>query len=242
MRLALGLAVLMTGPVAAQDCRLALLLAVDVSRSISLADYAVQQDGLLAALDDPAIRAALFGPGDPVALSVFEWSGRTDQRLLADWTLIRTPDDLAGLAAAVAAGRLDANRQATALGRALEFALTQLDGAPPCAARVLDVSGDGQNNEGIKPADIYARGGWDGVRVNGLAIGEHEAGLVDYYRTQVIRGAGAFVEVAPRQTDFPAAIRRKLLRELAPVMLGQGGRPDEVRLTAIPLDFPGAVP
>jgi Protein of unknown function (DUF1194) len=52
-------------------------------------------------------------------------------------------------------------------------------------------------------------------------------GVADYYRNEVIRGTGAFVEQAPRMTDYPRAIRRKLLRELnGPLLGGFGAKAD----------------
>jgi hypothetical protein len=92
--------------------------------------------------------------------------------------------------------------------------------APDCDRRVIDVAGDGRNNEGISVRRTYEREDFTGITVNGLAVGEHEADILDYYRTEVIRGPGAFVESAPRQEDYPAAIRRKLLREVQGPMIG----------------------
>jgi hypothetical protein len=95
-----------------------------------------------------------------------------------------------------------------------------MDDAPVCQRRVIDVAGDGRNNDGISVARTYEREDFTGITVNGLAVGEHEADIVDYYQTEVIRGPGAFVELAPRQADYPDAIRRKLLRELQGPMIG----------------------
>jgi len=39
----------------------------------------------------------------------------------------------------------------------------------------------------------------------------------------VIRGQGAFVEVARTQDDFPRAIRRKLEKELTEQLIGRAG-------------------
>lgn len=220
MRLMLALALCL--PVPAEACRLALLLAVDVSRSVDAQDYAIQREGIVAALGAPEVRAA-FLSGDPVALAVYEWSGRGFQEMVADWRLIEGPGDLDAVAAVVGARVQPARSLPTALGRALEFGLRAMGGAPTCSERVLDVSGDGRNNEGYSPADIYARRDFGDLVVNGLAIGEHEADVAEYYRREVIRGAGAFVEVAETQADFPAAIRRKLVREATPRVIGAAG-------------------
>ena len=92
--------------------------------------------------------------------------------------------------------------------------------APDCAARTLDISGDGRSNTGPDPASVYARGDWDGITVNGLPIGGHESDIAAYYARVVIRGPGAFVEVARTHRDFPPAFRRKLLRELTEAVFG----------------------
>jgi Protein of unknown function (DUF1194) len=200
---------------AGAGCRIALALGIDVSRSISGADYIIQRDGLLAALADPYIRAAFLKPADHITLAIFEWSGQDQQSLILDWTEVHTPADLNRVSAKIATHIRQPGNLPTGLGGALNYALDLVARAPTdCAARVLDVSGDGRNNDGPGPEKVYARQDFGDLVVNGLAIGEHEADLVPYYRTVLIRGPGAFVEVAAKQTDFPAAIRRKLMREL----------------------------
>jgi hypothetical protein len=93
--LAAGLA---TPASAQQECRLALLLGMDVSASVDAAEYQLQIEGLAAALIHPSVvEAALSGTG-PVALSIYEWSGRFQQDVLVDWTLIQSEADLTGIA------------------------------------------------------------------------------------------------------------------------------------------------
>lgn len=225
MKWALAALLIAAGAPAAAECRLALALGFDVSRSVNDADYAIQKQGLLAALDAAPIRAALLRPGDHVALAVYEWSNRRDQTLVVPWTEVRGEADLARLRAAVA-GHERVNLQLpTAVGAALMYALDLFDGAPDCAARTLDISGDGRNNDWLDPLRIYAREDFGDILVNGLVIGGHEADIVEYYRTHVIRGPGAFVEVARDQADFPRAILRKLERELTQQLMGAAGRP-----------------
>lgn len=217
--LALLALILMAAPVRA-GCRLALALAVDVSRSVDAADYVIQTEGLADALIDPAVEAAFFGPAGDVAVMVYVWSGRAHQEVVADWVLITTPDALRALSDRVRRmPRLPVSLP-TALGEALRFGLETFETAPPCARRVLDVAGDGRNNEGLPPQRIYARVDFGDLVVNGLAVGEHEADLAEYYRREVIRGAEAFVEIARHQRDYPRAIRRKLIRELTDAVAG----------------------
>jgi Protein of unknown function (DUF1194) len=202
------------------ECRLALALAVDVSRSVDAQDYVIQTDGLAAALEDRAVRAAIFGPEGDVALAIYYWSGRGYQDLIQPWVILDSPEALDAAIWAVRRTPRPSSRLATALGDALRYGADLMEEAPDCDRMVIDVAGDGQNNEGISVARTYEREDFTGITVNGLAVGEHEAGIVHYYQTEVIRGPGAFVVTATRQTDYPAAIRRKLLRELQGPMIG----------------------
>ena len=205
---------------ASADCRLALALAVDVSRSIDAADYRIQTEGLAGALEDREVRSAIFGPEGEVALAIFYWSGPGYQDLVQPWVVLDGPKALDQAIWAVRQTPRPAAPMATAMGDALRYGLGLMSEAPDCARRVIDVAGDGQNNQGISVARTYAREDFTGITVNGLAVGEHEADLLTYFQTQVIRGPGAFVELAHRQTDYPQAILRKLLRELEGPMIG----------------------
>lgn len=219
-RAAVALA-LTAGPVAAQECRLALLLAMDVSASVDAAEYQLQQDGLIAALLSPEVQAGfLDGPG-PVAFSVYEWSGRFQQDVLVPWTMVGSEADLVTIAEQVSAGTRRSTDFPTAIGYALGFAAQLFADAPPCLFRTLDVSGDGQNNDGFAPASAYEHFPLDGITVNGLAIGGAQREIAQYYEAEIIRGPGAFVEFARDHRDFADAMRRKLERELRVMILGE---------------------
>lgn len=213
-------ALLLAGPAAA-ECRLALALGLDVSRSIDKRDYGIEREGLIAALRAPEIRAAVLRPGGHVVIAVYEWSGAGQQAVVVPWIAMTGDGDIDRVVTAIARHERDENWRATALGDALTFGRALLDEAGACAAYTLDILGDGQNNQGPTPARIYAWVDFEGVTVNGLAIGDHERGLVGYYKTQVIHGPGAFVISAPAQSDFPAAIRVKLQKELQVRLIGQ---------------------
>lgn len=215
---------------AGADCRLALALAVDVSRSIDAQDYVIQTDGLAGALSDKDVRAAIFGPEGEVALAIYYWSGRGYQDLVQDWVILDRPEALDAAIWEIRRRPRPAAPLATALGDALSYGLDLMSDAPDCERRVIDVAGDGRNNDGISVARTYEREDFTGITVNGLAVGEHEADIVEYYAGEVIHGPGAFVELAPRQSDYPDAIRRKLLRELAGPMIGALDRRDPANL------------
>lgn len=216
----LFMVLVVTSPPAWAECRLALALAMDVSRSIDAADFVIQTEGLAQALEDAEVQRAILKGGGTVALAVYQWSGAGHQELLQDWVTVDGPEALDRVIWAVRAARRPEQRQLTALGEAMRYGVELLDRAPPCERQVLDMAGDGQNNEGIGITTLRKRVDFSGITVNGLAIGEHEQGLVRYFQAYVIGGPGAFVEVAERQIDFPAAIRRKLLRELSGPEIG----------------------
>jgi hypothetical protein len=210
-------------------CRLALALAMDVSSSVDTEEDALQRGGTAAALRAPEVREAFFASPTPVALAVYEWSGRYNQVLIVDWTLIETPQDLERVAARVATSRRSHNDFPTAMGHALGYGATLLKRAPACDAQTIDMAGDGQNNEGFGPTEAYAAFPFEGVTVNGLVINgadyEAETGLIAFYKGQVIRGPGAFLEIAQGFGDFNRAMRRKLEREVSPPVIGQHNAP-----------------
>ncbi|WP_136634653.1 DUF1194 domain-containing protein [Pseudooceanicola onchidii] len=221
--LAAALLVLQASAAAAQ-CRLALVLAMDVSASVDAQEYALQRDGLARALDAPDIREAILtGAPGHVSLAIYEWSGRYQQTVMLDWTTLDSPAALDRVVAHVAGARRSWKDYPTAMGYALGYAARLFETAPPCDRRVIDVSGDGLNNEGFLPDRAYAHFPLDDVTVNGLVIEGADAGLIDFYRAQVLRGPGAFLEVARTFDEFEAAMARKLLREVGGMILGSTG-------------------
>ncbi len=221
-----GLTGVLSAPASAQftaddQCRLALLLGMDVSASVDTNEYLLQQQGLISALLSPEVQNGFFnGPG-PVAFAVYEWSGRFQQDMLVEWTMIRTQADLLAVTEEVARGTRTHEDFPTALGYAIGFAAQAFAQAPPCLFQTLDISGDGQNNDGFPPEAAYAHFGLEGVTVNGLAIGGASREIELYYEAEVIRGPGAFVEHALNHDHFAEAMRRKLERELRAMILGE---------------------
>jgi hypothetical protein len=68
---------------AQQPCRLALILGMDISSSVDPRKDALQRLGLAAALRAPdVVDAILSQPDRPVALAMFEWSGRIQQDMV----------------------------------------------------------------------------------------------------------------------------------------------------------------
>lgn len=199
---------------------MALQLGLDVSASVDATEYQLQIDGLTYALLDPIVTEAfLNGPG-PVALSVFEWSGRFQQDVLVDWTVITSEADLLAVAERISRSTRGSEDYPTALGYALGFASTRFQEGPTCLFQTLDISGDGQNNDGFPPNAAFEHFAFDDITVNGLAIGGASREIEDYYLAEVIHGPGAFVEFANGHQDFAETMRRKLERELRSMIFG----------------------
>lgn len=225
VRALLLLALLGAAPARA-ECRLALLLGIDVSSSVDPAEDRLQRSGLAAALLSPRVRAAFLAtPEQPVALSVFEWSGRYQQDTLLEWSLINSDAALLRAAERIQHSKRSYTAFPTAMGYAIGHAASLFRTGPNCPFKTLDISGDGINNEGFTPKIAYKAFPLQGVVVNGLPIGgaPEQAKVFAFYQNEVIRGPGAFIEIANDFKDFERAMRRKLERELAPRMIGQLG-------------------
>lgn len=198
----------------ASACDIALVLAVDVSGSVDAHDYTLQSRGLADALGDPVVAEALVKTR--AVVTVLHWSGEPHQNVVVPWVAIDSHADVGRLRRAVIAAPRAFRIYSTGIGEAIRVGASLFSSAPrQCKRRIIDVSGDGPSNEGIEPQAVRALLDAEGISVNGLAIEGSEEGIAAYYRAHVIHGPGAFVEVAKGFDDFPRAIRRKLLRELA---------------------------
>ena len=214
-------AVLLASIPAQAGCRLALLLALDVSSSVDEDEDRLQRLGLANALISPEVEQAfLSDPGQSVALAIYEWSGRYQQDILLDWVELHGPGDLLNVAEAIRSSKRSYAEFPTAIGYSLGYAASLFQRAPTCLFQTLDVSGDGINNEGFEPRLAYRNFPLAEVTVNGLTIGNGGDDLVGYYTSELIKGPGSFVEVARDFDDFEAAMRRKLVRELETRAIG----------------------
>jgi len=206
----------------AAPCRLALVLALDVSSSVDAAEYELQRRGLAAALDAPEVRHAILSGGDgPVALAVYEWSGFAQHRLQLGWTMLHDGPSIDRAVAALASMERSHAEFPTAIGAALGFGATLLRRGPDCTRRVIDVSGDGVNNYRFGPREAYRHFPLAGVTVNGLVVLGDDADVLAYYGAEVLHGAGAFLVVAHGFAEYREAMTRKLYREINDIVLGR---------------------
>jgi len=222
--LAFGLSLLASAGQA--SCRLALVLALDVSSSVDEVEYDLQRVGLASALNSEDVRHAILnGAAGDVALAVYEWSGFNQQKLQLDWTHLRSHADIDAAVRSLATMERSHDDFPTAVGQALGYGATLLARGPDCARRVIDISGDGVNNYGFGPAAAYRNFPFSEVTVNGLVVLGHSAEVLQFYHQDVVRGPASFVITANGFDAFEEAMTRKLYREINDIMFGQANPP-----------------
>ncbi len=203
---------------------LELILMVDVSRSMTENELEIQRRGYAEALQSADVYAAVqSGLLQRVAMSYVEWAGT--QRVVVDWRVLETPDDLAAFARTLTA-KFDPTLRRTSIASAIEFGVRSIeDNEFAGLRRVIDISGDGPNNQGIPVTDARDHAISQGFIINGLPLMTQESyngrswwnldDLDEYYRHCVIGGPGAFVIPVLDWNDFAAAVRKKLVLEIA---------------------------
>ncbi len=226
--LAAGGALALPVPVRSADAAVdvQLVMAVDVSRSVDEEEARLQREGYRAAMLDPRVLAAIGGGMlGAIAVAYIEWAGAGYQQLVIPWTRIAGPDDAAAWSARLARSPRQ-SMSWTSISGALSFSRQVLADCPyEGTRRVVDVSGDGPNNNGPPAEGERDRLVAEGVTINGLPIVNDRPNfgtqpgrdLEPYYRDSVIGGPGAFLVVAEDFEAFGAAIRRKLILEIAGV-------------------------
>ena len=209
---------------AAEAVDVELVLAVDVSLSMSPAELDIQRRGYAAALtDDRVIRAIEQGAYGKIAITYFEWAGWTTQHVVVPWTVIASREDAERFASQLSA-HPPASARRTSIAGALEFGADLFaESGFRGTKRVIDVSGDGPNNQGPPVEGIRDAVLKQGITINGLPLMTN-AGLTSvydipeldrYYADCVIGGPGAFMIPVNDWSQFPEAVRRKLELELA---------------------------
>jgi Protein of unknown function (DUF1194) len=208
---------------AQQRVDLELVLAVDISLSMDMDELKLQRGGYVAAFRDPEIqKVVVAGPHKRIAVTYFEWAGRSVQKIITPWIIIDSANAADAFADALDRAPISRERL-TSISAAIDFAGQLFEQSPyQGIRRVLDVSGDGPNNNG-RPV-VAARDALldKGIAINGLPIVLKKGGSVFdipdldiYYADCVIGGAGAFVIPIKAEAEFQPAIRRKLLLEIA---------------------------
>lgn len=208
-----------------QPVDLELLLALDVSHSVTVEEHASQITGLAAAFRNARLISAIRNlPTGRAAVAVMFWAGPENQIMAVPWTLIT--DDSSALAFA---NRVAAETEPpweglsfTAIGTALLRGADEIDSNRfEGRRRIIDLSGDDPSNQGVKAAAARDLVVLRGIVINGLPIlqdrKEHEdrEELVRYFETEVAGGNGAFVLPTLGFNDFPRAMLAKLITEVS---------------------------
>ena len=201
-----------------------LVLAVDASRSMEPFEQKIQRDGYIAAFRrKEVINAIREGVNGRVAITYVEWAGSTVQRIIIPWTLVDSAEAAEKLATALEQP-IPSTQSRTSISGAIDFSSSLFDNNGFKGMRkVIDISGDGANNNGRPVADARDEAVHKGIIVNGLPLmtrGDFYsdwavADLDIYYSSCVIGGPGAFMIPVNSWDQFPEAVRRKLVLELA---------------------------
>jgi hypothetical protein len=209
----------------------ALVIAADVSGSMSAA-LVGQRSGFIDAFRSPEVADAIAsGPFGRIAVTYVEWAGARSQWVVVPWTIIGTAGDASAFADHLQSAPVDVGYQ-TSISAGLMFAAAQFaTSGVEAGRRVVDVSGDGANNQGppvtgVRDALVAA-----GIIINGLPVPhtlrggpfdhnarEEDVDIDAYYQDCVAGGAGSFVLRVDQPSAFRAAIRRKLTIEIAGAM------------------------
>jgi hypothetical protein len=211
------------------------VLAVDVSYSMDPEEQALQREGYMAAIKSREFLQALKqGMHGRIAMTYFEWAGMHHQQIIVPWRVVDGPESADGFAADIGRARYT-RASRTSISGALLFAAPLFDGSGYRGVRrVIDVSGDGVNNNGplvtVTRDEVLAKG----ITINGLPIllKRPNASTLDieqldiYYEDCVIGGPGAFVIPIRERDQFKEAIRTKLVLEIA-------GRTPERRIVPV---------
>ena len=201
-----------------------LVIAVDVSYSMDLDELVVQREGSAQAIVSKEFLQALkTGPNGKVAVTYFEWSASSDQRIIIPWRVIDGPKTAHAVAAEIMKAPVERGSR-TSISGAINFAMPLFETSPYRGLRrVIDISGDGPNNSGApvtSPRDAALE---KGITINGLPIMVEEPSLATmdidnldfYYEDCMVGGPSSFVVSIKDRDKFKEAIRTKLQLEAA---------------------------
>jgi hypothetical protein len=201
-----------------------LVLAVDVSYSMDMDELAVQREGYAQAIVSKEFLQALKAlPNGKVSITYFEWAASNDQKIIIPWRVIDGPETADAVADEILKTPIR-RASRTSISGAIYFAMPLFESNPyPGLRRVIDISGDGANNNGAPVTPARDEAVSKGIVINGLPIMVKDPSystmdienLDWYYEDCVIGGPGSFVVAIKDREKFKEAIRTKLLLEVA---------------------------
>jgi Protein of unknown function (DUF1194) len=201
-------------PARPAEVDLSLVLAIDVSSSVNEERYELQMRGYAEAFRNPMVTDAIAQSG-AIAVTLVQWAGYGHYEQVIGWTVIHDAGTASRFANTIAetTRALDGS---TSLSGAIDFSARLLrTNGHNARRRIIDVSGDGSNNQG-RPATLARdEAVAAGITINGLPILTEDPTLDTYYREHVIGGPAAFLVVAEDFESFSDAILTKLTIEIA---------------------------
>jgi len=217
--LALSLPLPLSWPAAAQEkikVDLELNLMADGSGSIEYDEFLLQRRGYAKALcDRRVIDSIRFGPKGRIALAYVEWSGPEFKEKIVQWTMIQTKQDIEAFAKRLEDHPREVFYGGTALGDAILYGVSSLETNKFVSDhRVIDLSADGSDKDGLDAVVSRAQALARRITVNGLPIVGEWPELEIFFKENAIGGPGAFYVLAYDFRDFEIAVRKKLIREI----------------------------
>jgi hypothetical protein len=244
----LGLSVLAAGMLAGSSAGaalsgehvdIALVITTDVSYSVDENEARFQREGAIAAFRSPeVVKAIQAGALGRIAVTYIDFSSYSMNKIIAPWHVVHDAASAEAFADLLAIAPRTLGVQ-TSISSGLEMAEHLIDTSGYLATkRVIDVSGDGPNNEGHLVDKVRDEIVAKGIVINGLPIMTpadqfdvyYLADLDKYYAGCVIGGNGAFIQVAHGFEDLARALRRKLIQEISDA--GKGANPLLVKVAA----------
>ena len=220
---AIGLMLAGAAPARAQAVvDLQLVLAVDVSGSVSDERFRLQQQGYAQAFRSWRVLEAIrSGTARAIAVTMTQWTGPGQQAQVVPWMVITDEASMLAFAEAIERTTRQLYGGGTSISGAIDHAMTLFaDSGVRGGRQVIDVSGDGANNRGRPAADARDDAVRGGATINGLPILALEPGLDQYYLANVIGGPNAFAIAAESYDTFAEAVLKKLVTEIAAIEAG----------------------
>jgi len=195
---------------------LALSLVIDVSGSVSTAEYNLQMDGYANAFRDAAIQTNMLGGTyGATAVNVVFFASNFYTTSLDSFAVLSSAAEIDAFADVLdnfARPGSGGTAIYTGTNRAIDLMLAAIGAGGLLEGTdnlVIDVSGDGTSSTTADQA-ARDRAAANNMTINGLPIGG--TSINNYYLNNVITADG-FIEPAADFADFQAAVRRKIFVE-----------------------------
>ncbi len=199
---------------AATPVGIELSLLIDVSGSVDTTEYNLQMQGYVDAFNSAAVQTAITNTTNGIAVNVIQWSGVAEQSQVVAWTHLTNATTSTNFASAIGAVVRAFTFGNTAPGSAINFSVASFANLFDGVKNVIDVSGDGAENDGFNTLTARNNALTAGINtINGLPI-LGETGLLAFYQNNIQGGANSFTLPSASFADFRVAIQDKLVGEI----------------------------